>query len=274
MKRYRIIFLILSYGFCLCPLIAKPEDPENYKRRIEMHENALAGDVEAMHQLANFYLLNDEMKLAIHWYKKSGEEDYIPSLWRLGNLLNKHKDKQIYELSHKAFKDLIALEQYKAFSRLGDLYADKGSPYFDIKQAILYYKDGAGLKDTVAMMKLAKYYLGYYGDQVEHEKALPYILGASELNVAEAIRMQGMYLRYGLGGVEQNIGEGWKLYVKAAKLDDVQSMLDIANALYIGGELKKNHAQAKIYYERASKLGHTEAGLKLKTLKFELSDKK
>ena len=61
---------------------AVPESEAARGSRHELHEKAVAGDLNAMYQLGTFYLLRRENELAEKWFKKAGFSKHIPSLWK------------------------------------------------------------------------------------------------------------------------------------------------------------------------------------------------
>ena len=247
---------------------ANPEDPRDFARRMDLQESAISGDAEAMYALGNHYLLNDDRNLAIEWFRKSAEKDYIPALWRLGNMPRMEWTAQDYQLSKFAYEQLIRLQKYEAFSHLGDLYADAKSPFHDYEKAVLQYMDGVKQRDINAILKLAKYYMGHQGHQPNFLLAIPLLKQGVELMSPEAMHLMGTCHRYGLG-MKVDAKVGWNLIFKAAQFGYHQSLMDIAEALYEGRELQKDRKLAKVYFQRALDQGYSQVAVRMKELHFE-----
>lgn len=278
-KRFSIpeVFRLVAFSVIVsitftCALQAKPEDPKKHVKRQDLHEKAISGDVESMHGLGNYYLRHGETDLAIEWFRKAGEKYYIPSLWRLGNLPRLNWSKSDYLLAKKSYEQLIVMQEYKAFSFLGDLHADKKAPYFNLNQAVLYYKDGVKQRDVDAMVKLARFYMGLTGHKPQFILAIPHLNEAVELYNPQAMRLLGKCHRFGLG-VVVNKKKGWEYYFKAAQFGDPKSMLEIAEALYSGEELEQDIKLAKIYFKRSAVHGNIKATVRIEEIEAETKKK-
>lgn len=266
MRTYLISFLLgLSL---LLPVFAEPESRRDYKFRMGLEKKAIQGDVLSMFHLGNFYQLNRAPKLARKWYQKAADQDHGPSLWKLADLCYEKSGKIDYDTLIKTYQNLAKLGETRAYVFLGDIYLNKLSGHYNLKQAVLHYQDAAHAKESEAMTQLGKLYMGKMGHVPDYPQAIRWLLKAAKLNVPESMRYLGICYQYGLG-LQENFDKAWIWYSRGAQHGDSECMYILAEALFYGKGIQKDKARAKQYYEKAARFGHYLAKGQLRKLNFD-----
>jgi len=231
---------------------------------------AEGGNITAQRRLGNMYCYGDgvdkDFNEAIRWFSLAANQDDTESEFNLANILcfsdnNKAIDEGIRLYSHSAEKG-YAKSQYM----LGLIYAYGDLLTQSFEKAVFWLKKAADQGDTDAQYELGRLYLKGLGVEKNQKEAFRLISTSCEndkcCNEPGHLHLLGTMYANGLG-CRQDYRAARSCFLQAAKLNDIESMVDLAS-LYangLGGE--HDLAFSSIWLKEAADHGNVSAQGKL-----------
>jgi uncharacterized protein len=272
MRFIKFQILLVPFLISTFSLFANPESEKSHKKRNELKDKAIQGDIDAMAQLGSFYSLNDNDVLAIAWFKKAAEKDHKESLVRLTKLAHKDRGEIDYSLLEWAYLKLRLQGSFSHITKLAQIYADPDTPLYNKNKALLFFEEATQAKYDVAFLELGKLFMGTKVFKADFNRAARLFQKGAKHGNKEAMYLLAHCYHNGLG-IEQNLKLTWKWYGEASQRGHVLSMFTIAEAMYYGNEREKNLRGAIRYYKSAARLGHRKSIGKLKELNIKYEEK-
>lgn len=247
------------YGECLKKGIVVKID-EDLAFKVFMN-SAKLGNAASMTEVGECYLngngIERDHKEGLRWLRKAADENCAEAM-RLLSLY--------YENGKKGFtKDLyMAFEYCQKSSELGNMWslAELGVYYYDgkiakydRKEAFKLFSKAAEAGETFAMAMVGEFYLKGVVVQKDENKGFSLIFKAAQDSDND-------FAQYSLGncyragkGVDKNENEAFNWYEKAAILNNMDAINEIANCYYYGIGCEKDTTKAFENYEKAAELG-------------------
>jgi TPR repeat protein len=186
------------------------------------------GDLDAQHQLAEYYLNDDNAdynpELAIKLFEEASESGHKKSQLQLvdcylhGKGVEKNKEKAFKLVESFIKKNHCSNRQSKPND--SDQFYDETSETF--KESIRYYQNKVKEDDTKSQVELASLYSDGIGIKQDKNKAFELYKKAAIKNNAEAQFSLGMCYEFG-NGVEVNKQKAIEWYEKSAKQGNVKA---------------------------------------------------
>jgi TPR repeat protein len=221
-----------------------------------------AGRCGALRDMANvvynnkYRLRNDA--LAVEWFEAGIKAGDIYSMMMMADgyatgyrvAYNPEKAEALWQLAAQKGNS-------KAMFRLGKRLLLNRE---DKSEAISWITQAAKRGQTEATQQLIKFYRGDYGDKPQADKMVEWLQYsvAGENPPAEHLRFLADALSDGKG-IEQDTVAALDLYERAAKLQDVDSLVKMGDAYKFGRGTKADAAKSYRFYRLAASEGNVEA---------------
>ncbi len=202
-------------------------------------------------------------------YQKAG--DYLQELANKGNVSAMTKLGQCYEygdtiliqdinIAKKWFKKAAEKEHPIAMYEYG-LYLSK------VAERDLWHQKAFETGDLYVLGYM--YYYGHYVEQ-NNEKCIKNFLKSND---SSALYMLGNFYQYGFKGVDMDLKEAFKYYLKSANMGYSYAQFNIALYYEKGEGIEKNLTKAYNWYKKAANQNDKRAVDRLKTDKFKNFDR-
>lgn len=213
-------------------LRSKELDEDIYKEHIhKLQVCAKFGDKRCQNQLGIWYEYGvgteQNYQLALEWYKKSAEQEYV-----------------------------------SAYANLGRLYRMGEGVEKDLEESLKYYVLGANENDPNCTFELGRCYFNGYGVEKNIAKAFSYFKTAASYD--EPLAKYELFICYYKGlGTEKNEKAALKVLKEAVKLKHPRSCYSLGVCYQWGILVEKNERKAFKLYKESAELGYCSAQAKL-----------
>ncbi len=213
-------------------LRSKELDEYIYKEHIyKLQVCAKFGDKRCQNQLGIWYEYGvgteQNYQLALEWYKKSAEQEYV-----------------------------------SAYANLGRLYRTGEGVEKDLEKSLKYYVLGANENDPNCTFELGRCYFNGYGVEKNIAKAFSYFKTAASYD--EPLAKYELFICYYKGlGTEKNEKAALKVLKEAVKLKHPRSCYSLGVFYQWGKLVEKNERKAFKLYKESAELGYCSAQVKL-----------
>ena len=276
-----------GYGYCLKDGLGVPKnlvEAEKYLKKAEA-----ANHNGAIYCLGELYEEEEKYDLALQYYKRGIEADFVPSYYRLGCM---------YEQGKGVQKDLSRAEQYKEYAveqkhpealmeygmnlikkdkdYLGGLeyireaadlgYAEAqfetGKVYLNLNDyttAAVYFKKAAD--NDVAKAQYSYAYILKTGNcgRVNEEEIMNYYQKAADNGVPKALYGMGLMYESGSSFYPQNYNKAAQLFQQAAEKGVAEAMLKFGEYALEGKGVNQNEQIGLLYIKKSADAGYPPA---------------
>lgn len=235
---------------------------QNYSKAMEWYLKAAEKNQDvAMFNIAAMYMNGEgvaqNVAKAMEWAEKAASHGHVQSMLNLSiDAYEKQNFEKMFFWMHKAAEAGNA----EAMNNVADMYIKGAGTTKDEVKANEWYHKAAEAGNFLSIRHVA--WAAY--DKEDYKTSLNWFLKAVEGGDAESMAIAGTFYASGLG-TEKNMNEAYKLWLKAAELNQPSAMYNIGG-LYDDGLLTGTKADAAAWYKKAASLGHEDAAKRLKEL--------
>lgn len=203
-----------------------------------------------------YHLRNDP--LAIEWFEAGVKAGDIYSMMMMADgYITAYRVPYAPEKAEALWRLAAQKGNSRAMFRLGKrLLLNRENQ----EEAISWISQAARRGQKEATQQLVKFYRGDYGDKPQAEKMVEWLQYsvARENPPAEHLRFLADALSEG-AGIQQDIVAAFRLYERAAKLQDIDSLVKIGDAYKFGRGTKADAGKSYRFYRLAASEGNVEA---------------
>lgn len=231
-------------------------------------------DEKALHLVGSYYengiFVEKNIEIAYEYYLRSYDLDFpyaLPFKDR-NEIFNQHVDPELHKIRTwlSTEKHQEAMEWYDLAVENNDIDAimDLGLMYFygynvqeDFEKSFAYFTKSILSDNAKALFYAGLLYdQGYIGEDSNIEKALPFMLKASELGYAEAQYHLGNYYEMGFDAIggQENPEKSFEFYSKAALVGFRKTMGILGDAYRYGYGVEENIEKAFYWYFQGAAL--------------------
>ncbi len=235
---------------------------------------AESGYSTAQFNLAEFYYngigTEKNLKQAVFWYSRAAQQDFIEVQYKLATMYHFGKEIEVdYVKARYWYTKAAKLGFVPAQLALGKLY-DKGEGVAkDLTEAQHWYEAAA-----VQSNAEAQYYLALLFERQEKfvQALLMYQQSAEQKFTKAQLRLAKLYYQGRLS--EKDDIEALKLALIVAEKGNVEAQFLAASIYHYSTQVEQDLEQARYWYDKAFKQGHTSAESLLRQVDANIADNK
>lgn len=228
-------------------------------------EQARAGNVIAMNQIAAVLISYEQYDAAVYWLQKAG--NYAQAQYELANLY--FQGLGVPESEEKAlalYKKAAQHGHADAANNLADMYLNGEGTNIDESQALYWFTQAANAGVVEAMYTLGIMYEQGLGTEKNDDLAFSYYLRAADGGYNDAQYRLGTIYLEGLLGKETNIQLAIEMFKLAANEHNVDALFNLGYLYAEPHYAIQDGKKAVHYYKRAALLGDRDAKIRLAEL--------
>lgn len=222
----------------------------------------------AMHAIANEFMASNAsssvvtVEEGVRNITRLAQRGYVNPMAWLGwyyDVVEKNSAESV-----KWTKQAADFDNVQGLVNLGRMYLYGTHKSKDISTAIKYFKKASDLGDLAGSYLYAEALFQLPNPQRHREQISDLLQASAAANSPKetrgyALRALGMIDVQGLLGWNRDLARGAGLYLQAAELGNIDAQAELAGLYEKGIGVPRNMAQARYWYEQASKNGHAGA---------------
>ncbi len=196
---------------------------------------------------------------AAEWYRKAAQENYAPSLARLGKMLRDGEGvAQDKEQAFSLFKKAADTDYPRGMFYVGRCYANGEGVVKDLNEAVKWYTKAVNLNDTYSMVNLGVCYEDGTGVEKDYSKAVYYYQMAA--NQGESLAQHNLGSCYENGkGVEKDYDQAFYWYSLSAQQGESLGQTQLGACYWAGRGTKQDYKEAFYWLQKAAEQGESKA---------------
>lgn len=228
-------------------------------------EQAKAGNILAMNQLATVLISYEQYEDAVYWLLEAGNN--AQAQYELANLYFQGLGvPENEEIAFALYKKAAEHGHPDAANNLADMYLNGESTNVDEPQALYWFTQAANAGVVEAMFTLGIMYEQGLGTEINEDLAFSYYLRAANGGYNDAQYRLGTIYLEGLLGKQPNIQLAIEMFLLAANEHNVDALFNLGYLYAEPHFAIQDGKKAVHYYKRAALLGDRAAKMRLAEL--------
>lgn len=241
--------------------------PQIAKKLMQYYEQALNGDSNAMVEIARFYKDIEYLQDMLNWLKQATRQNNADGFYELANCY--YEGIGVEESMDRAFYyyELAARLNYPdAMNNLADMYLNGEGTEVDEEAALKWFLKAANCDVVEAMYTLGIMYEQGIGTKIDEDNAFTHYELAAQGGDSEGLYRMGMIYFNGELKQNQSYEQAMAWFRRAADVFQVDALYNIAYCYENALGVEKDEHQAIRYYKQAAILEDVASMLKLAEL--------
>ena len=271
-------------------------EPDAVKANMWLKKAAEGGLEEAMINLGDYYIQEEEYTKGYEWYVKADSQGIPAAKYKLGRCyymgygveennyiaIDLFRDAYRLGVPEGAYmvgecyfygygveeNDTIAVSWYKksaalgynvAMRDLGYCYSNGYGVSENIPVALEWYKKAADNGDVLSQWRLGEWYHNGINVAEDYVEAFKWYTMAAESGNSDAMNIIARYYDEGWGDIEENNREAFNWYKKAADAGSTEAYYNLGICYYNGEGVLRDYEQAELMMREAESRGHSSA---------------
>ncbi|MEK4427263.1 tetratricopeptide repeat protein [Solibacillus sp. FSL K6-1523] len=248
-------------------LINEHVEPQTAERLRQQLQLALHGDSSAMVEVARFYKVADYLDGMHEWLKNAIDHNDADGYFELANCF--YEGIGVEESIHRAlyyYEQAAQQNHPDAMNNLADMYLNGEGTEINEEAAMAWFIKAANCDVVEAMYTLGIMYEQGIGTEIDEDKAFTYYKMAANGGDSEGLYRIGMIYFNGELKQNQSYEQAMKWFYRAADIFQVDALYNIAYCYENALGVEKDQQQAIRYYKQAALLEDVASMLKLAEL--------
>lgn len=248
-------------------LINEHLEPQTAERLKQHFQQALNGDSSAMVEVARFYKEVDYLDDMHDWLKQAIDHNDADGFFELANCYYEGIGvEESIDCALSYYERAAQQNHPDAMNNLADMYLNGEGTEIDEKAALLWFLKAAKCGVVEAMYTLGIMYEQGIGTKTDEDKAFMYYEMAAKGGDSEGLYRIGMIYFNGELKRNQSYEQAMEWFCRAAHIFHVDALFNIAYCYENALGVEKNQEQAIRYYKQAALLEDVASMLKLAEL--------